>query len=217
MRNANKQGERLVTKDDITIPNFITIMRIVGAVAAALMFMNNIREDIAAYMCIGASILDYFDGWYARKFNQKTKLGAHLDPFADKVLISIIFIVLAHELRLGWFTLFVSIILAREIIITLYRMFVRKRFHRYIHASPLGKMKTAAQCIVGDILLFYIFVRSGDPADHSTMIFIAMMITLFITVDSGLRYLLPSCSDGKKRSLIERIYQWIHGVCTSKV
>ena len=207
----------MISRDDITVPNFITIMRIVGAVAAAFMFMNNIREDLAAFLCIGASILDYFDGWYARRFNQKTKLGAHLDPFADKVLISIILIVLAFELDSGWFTLFVAIILARELIITLYRMFIRKRYHRYIHASLLGKIKTAAQCIVGDILLFYIFVRSGDPSEHSTIIFIAMVLTVLITVDSGLRYILPSCSDGKKRSIIERVYQWIHGLCTSKV
>ncbi|MBD3179579.1 MAG: CDP-diacylglycerol--glycerol-3-phosphate 3-phosphatidyltransferase [Candidatus Latescibacteria bacterium] len=207
----------MVSRADITVPNFITIMRIVGAVAAAFMFMNEIREDLAAFLCIGASILDYFDGWYARKFNQKTRLGAHLDPFADKVLISIVFIVLAFELKSGWFTLCVSVILARELTITIYRMFIRKRYRRYIHASLLGKVKTAAQCVVGDILLFYIFVRSGDPASHSTIIFIAMVLTLFITVDSGLRYLLPSCSDGKKRSVIERVYQWIHGVCTSKV
>lgn len=208
---------RSVSRADLTVPNFLTFMRIVAAIGAALMFMRDFMQEVAAFMCIGASILDYFDGWYARKFHQKSKLGAHLDPFADKVLISIIFIVIAAELSWPWFSLFVAIIIARELVITAYRMIVRRRFGSFIPASMLGKIKTTAQCLVGDLLLFYIYIQAGDPSEHMTLIFITMLFVLFITIDSGLCYILPSCSDGKKRSVLERIYHWLLGFCTSKV
>ncbi len=208
---------RAARREDITVPNFLTILRIAAALVAAVMFMSDYREGWAAFLCIGASILDYFDGWYARKFHQKSRLGAHLDPFADKVLIGTIFIILAGELDWQWFNVFVAIILLREFLITIYRMMVRRRFGSFIPASILGKVKTTAQCLVGDLLLFYIYIQGGEPSRHITLIFVTMTLILFITIDSGLRYLLPSCSDGKKRSVLERVYHWILGLCTSRV
>ncbi|MDZ7859810.1 MAG: CDP-alcohol phosphatidyltransferase family protein [Candidatus Krumholzibacteriota bacterium] len=206
-----------ISRGDFTVPNFLTVLRIMAALFAAVLFIMEREEGIAALMCIGAGILDYFDGWYARKFHQKSKLGAHLDPFADKVLISVIFIFIALELRWLWFSLFVSIILLRELTITAYRRIIRKRYGRFIKANIFGKIKTTVQSIVGDAMLFCIFVIGADPSSHSKVIFIAMLITLFVTVDSGFRYILPSCPDGKKKSLTERIYQWILGLGESKV
>jgi CDP-diacylglycerol--glycerol-3-phosphate 3-phosphatidyltransferase len=169
----------------------------------------NKEKSFAALMCIAAGILDYFDGWYARRFHQTSKIGSHLDPFADKVLIAVIFIFLAIEVRWLWFSIFVSIILAREFAITVYRMVIRKRSGHFTKASIFGKIKTTVQCLVGDMMLFYIFVMGRDLSNHKNLIFVLMLITLFVTVDSGFRYILPSCSDGKRKSLTERIYQWI--------
>jgi len=101
--------------------------------------------------------------------------------------------------------------------ITVYRRIIRKKYGRFIKANIFGKIKTTVQSIVGDAMLFYIFVIEADPSSHSVVIFISMLITLFVTVDSGIRYILPSCSDGKKKSLTERIYQWILGLGESKV
>lgn len=206
-----------ISRDDLTVPNFLTFLRIVSALFAAVLFIATKEKGFAALLCIGAGILDYFDGWYARKFHQTSKLGAHLDPFADKVLISVIFIFLALEVRWLWFSIFVSVILAREIVITVYRMMIRKKFGCFIKASIFGKIKTTVQSIVGDMMLFYIFVLGGDASSHRNLIFIFMLITLFVTVDSGFRYILPSCSDGKKKSLTERLYQWLLGLGASEV
>lgn len=199
----------VVSRDDLTVPNFLTVLRIVSALSAAVLFIINKEEDIAALMCIGAGILDYFDGWYARKFHQTTRLGSHLDPFADKVLITVIFIFLAIEVRWLWFSIFVSIILARELAITVYRIVVRKKYGQFTKASIFGKIKTTIQCFVGDIMIFYIFVMGRAATNHKNIIFVFMLITLLVTVDSGFRYILPSCSDGKKKSLAERLYHWI--------
>lgn len=201
-----------ISRKDLSVPNFMTCLRILMAVAAGILFMRNLLGTTAALLCIAASILDYFDGWYARRFGQATKLGAHLDPFADKVLIAIVFTVLSFRVRWNWFSLLVAMILIREVAITIYRMVWRRRSGQFIPASRLGKLKTTVQCFVGGTLLFHLYIYPKSVPESTAAIFIAMMITFFITIDSGLRYLLPSCSDGKKRSALERLYQLVFGV-----
>jgi CDP-diacylglycerol--glycerol-3-phosphate 3-phosphatidyltransferase len=187
------------------------------AVTAGFFFAMQRHEAIAAALCIMASLLDYFDGWYARKFHQTTRLGAHLDPFADKVLICIIFLTLSLTLRWKWFSFFVCIILVREVIITGYRVYTRRRAGRFIPASMLGKIKTLIQSVVGDLLLFYIFVYPEKMPTNGGLIFVLMACTSFITIDSGLRYLLPTCADGKRRSALERLYQVVLGIRAREV
>jgi CDP-diacylglycerol--glycerol-3-phosphate 3-phosphatidyltransferase len=204
---------RRIERRDITVPNVLTVLRMLMAlVAAYLLISNNGHRRTAAILLLVAMLLDYFDGWYARKFKQTTSLGAHLDPFADKVMIAVIFVTLALNFRTLWFTLFVAVILARELIITIYRWRVHERSGSLVPASRLGKLKTVVQCVVGGSTIFYIYVYPGRMPDNHPVIFAAMLITAFITVDSGLRYVLPRCSDGKKRSVMERLIQHIFGV-----
>ena len=70
---------------------------------------------------------------------------------------------------------------------------------------------------MGGPLIFYIYLYPGMIPENHRMIFVAMLLTTFITVDSGLRYVLPSCSDGKKRSVIERLMQHVFGVGAREV
>ena len=209
---------RRIERRDITVPNVLTVLRMLMAMAAALlMIFGTGRMVIAASLLLVAMLLDSFDGWYARKFHQTTSLGAHLDPFADKVMIAVIFVALALELRSQWFTFFVCVILARELVITLYRWRVHERSGTLVPASLLGKVKTVVQCIVGGSLIFYIYLYPGTiPEDHRA-IFVAMLLTTFVTVDSGMRYVLPSCRDGKKRSVVERLIQHVFGVGAREV
>jgi CDP-diacylglycerol--glycerol-3-phosphate 3-phosphatidyltransferase len=129
----------------------------------------------------------------------------HLDPLADKILIAIVFITIASVLDFIWFTFFVGLLLLREIVITGYRTVRRKRSGKLTPASMMGRIKTFIQCIVGDGLLFYIFIYPQKVPGRSLFLFIIMIVTLSVTLDSGMRYLLPKCSDGKRRSLLERL------------
>lgn len=209
---------RRIERRDITVPNVLTILRMLMAlVAAFLLISGSGYSTMAATLLISSMLLDYFDGWYARKFHQTTSLGAHLDPFADKVMIAVIFITLAVNFRSLWFTLFVTVILAREVVITIYRWRVHEKSGSLVPASPLGKIKTVVQCIVGGSIIFYIYIYPGLIPENHQMIFFAMLVTTFITVDSGLRYVLPSCSDGKKRSVMERLIQHVFGVGAREV
>ena len=202
---------RKIERRDITVPNALTVLRMIMTVAAAFLLAGGESRQVAAFLLLTAMLLDYFDGWYARRFRQTTRLGAHLDPFADKVMMAVIFIALAAELRTQWFALLVAVILTRELTITVYRWVVHERSGTLVPASPLGKIKTLVQCIVGGALIFYIYVYPGRVPESHRIILIAMLVTVFVTVDSGLRYVLPNCRDGKKRSVIERLLMLLFG------
>jgi len=196
----------------ISVPNAMTVIRIVMALVAGWMFAGGTSVHVAAGLCLFASLLDWLDGWYARRFGQVTALGAHLDPAADKILFGVVFGALALSFRWQWFTFLVSVMIAREIAVTVYRSIRRRRTGRYLPASRFGKVKTMTQCLVGNGLLFWVFVYPGAAPERTWVVLVMMLFTTVLTVDSGLRYLLPSCADGKKRSVTERIAQALFGV-----
>lgn len=206
-----------IERRDLTVPNGLTCLRILMAIIAGVMFAMQNHHSMAATICIAASLLDYFDGWYARRFRQTTRLGAHLDPFADKVMVAVIFVTLGFVLRWNWFTVCVVIILAREAVITAFRFYTRRRKGVFIRASRLGKAKTLLQCITGDMLLFYVFIYPEKIPSNVWPIFLVMALVTCITIDSGLRYILPRCADGKRRSAIERLYHMVFGVRAREV
>ena len=78
-----------------TIPNIITFVRIILIpIILYLLFSDNSKVVlVAGLLFIVSSISDYFDGYLARTLNQSSKLGALLDPIADKLLIAAVIIV----------------------------------------------------------------------------------------------------------------------------
>jgi cardiolipin synthase (CMP-forming) len=79
----------------LTIPNFITLVRflLVPAVVFALL-TNEVRWAFAGF--VAAAVSDGVDGFIARQFNQRSELGAYLDPIADKLLLVSVFVVLGY-------------------------------------------------------------------------------------------------------------------------
>ncbi|MEO3998726.1 CDP-alcohol phosphatidyltransferase family protein [Mesorhizobium sp. CAU 1732] len=79
----------------MTIPNFITIMRFLLVPAIIYALINDNREW--ALICfVVAGVSDGIDGFIARHFNQRSELGAYLDPMADKLLLVSVFVVLGY-------------------------------------------------------------------------------------------------------------------------
>ncbi len=100
----------------ITIPNAITLIRIF-LVPVFVMTVVYKRFEYALYVFILAAITDALDGLIARLKNQKTRLGAFLDPLADKLLLLTAFLSLTFlEIIPKWLTV---IIISRDIIVIL--------------------------------------------------------------------------------------------------
>src|SRR5690606_28917005 len=81
------------TAISVTIPNLITILRLLLVPAVVLAMLDG-RWDWAFAGFLVAGISDGVDGFIARQFNQRTRLGAYLDPMADKLLLVSVFVVL---------------------------------------------------------------------------------------------------------------------------
>src|SRR5438046_2890748 len=97
-----------------TVPNQITFLRL-GFLPFFLILMSYEKYKWALLVLVFAGFSDGIDGLIARKFNQRSSLGAYLDPIADKLLLSSSFIVLAFEKQIAWWL--TILILSRDLLI----------------------------------------------------------------------------------------------------
>ena len=75
----------------MNIPNTLTLLRIVLIPVFVLVFYLPFSwsNEVACVIFIIAAVTDIFDGYLARRLNQLSKLGAFLDPVADKLMIAV--------------------------------------------------------------------------------------------------------------------------------
>lgn len=144
---------------DWKLPNILSLSRVIIAPVFLIFFLS---EDLALQqfsivLYLLGSITDYYDGYFARKFNQVSSFGKFVDPLADKLHTSAAFIafVLLNIVPL-WM---VVIILIRDFGTTFLRILHKKEFK----TSFIAKLKTALQFIfIGTVLLF-IYVKDMYP------------------------------------------------------
>ena len=143
-------GNRNVT---LTVPNALTVLRIVMALVAAACFVLERHQGTAVLLCIAAALLDIFDGWYARRFSQCSHLGEHLDPLADKLLMAVVYGVIAIRLGNPLVWVLIGLIGLRELGMTVFRSYSLRRHRRFIPANRWGKFKMLLQSTVGLTIL----------------------------------------------------------------
>ena len=81
------------------LPNILTYGRIVAVplVAGLILWGGNEARGAALLIYVLAAISDFFDGYLARLWKQQSSLGRMLDPIADKVLVSVVLLVLCAD------------------------------------------------------------------------------------------------------------------------
>ena len=141
-----------------------------------------IEHLVGALIFIFASVTDWIDGYYARKYNLVTNLGKFLDPLADKLLVSAALIVLVElQLAASWI---VIIIISREFAVTGLRLILAGT-GEVVAANMLGKIKTWTQIIAVSALLLHNIPFELISFDFAT---IALWISMFFTIWSGWDY-----------------------------
>lgn len=138
-----------------TLPNFLTVLRLLAAPGVAVMFLYFHRpwaDWFALTLFVGAAITDWFDGYLARLWKQESKFGAMLDPIADKAMVLIAIMVLTGYNGMNpWLILPATIILFREVFVSGLREYLGARAG-LLTVTKLSKWKTTAQMVAIAVL-----------------------------------------------------------------
>lgn len=206
----------------MNLPNKLTLFRIILVPIMVIISFFNIPGSLLGIsttmliLCaifIIASITDKLDGYLARKNNQVTTFGKFLDPLADKILVLSALVILVEYGKIpSWIPI---IVLAREFIVSGYRLIAVEKGGKVISASIWGKLKTVTQ-MIGIIFAFldkfnfgeFIFRVStqAEAQINSVSIYmttgqyiiniittIVLTLSVIATIFSGINYL----KDGK--------------------
>lgn len=139
------------------VPNILTVLRLLAAPAVAVMFFSFARpyaDWFALVLFVTAAITDWFDGYLARIWKQETKLGAMLDPIADKAMVVIALMVIigySDTSWTPWLVLPATFILFREVFVSGLREFLGDTAGT-LKVTQLAKWKTTLQMVAIAVL-----------------------------------------------------------------
>lgn len=132
----------------MTVPNILTIMRLLAAPGVAVLFLFFARpwaDWFALVLFVLAAATDWIDGYLARAWKQETKLGAMLDPIADKAMVVIaLMVIVGYSSMSPWLVLPTTIILFREVFVSGLREFLGDTAGT-LKVTKLAKWKTTTQ------------------------------------------------------------------------
>lgn len=138
-----------------TLPNTLTVLRLLAAPGVAVMFLYFHRpwaDWFALALFVGAAITDWFDGYLARLWHQESKFGAMLDPIADKAMVVIAIMVLTGYSGMNpWLILPATVILFREVFVSGLREYLGAAAST-LKVTTLAKWKTTAQMVAIAVL-----------------------------------------------------------------
>lgn len=166
-----------------TVPNQLTFLRL-GFLPFFIIFVYYERYGWALTVLTAAALSDLLDGLLARVLNQKSALGAYLDPIADKLLLSSSFFILAVRGRIEWWL--TILVFSRDVLILIAAAVILAVVgYRPFPPSIYGKATTGAQII-------FVFVAITAGAFEAKWLDglrdVAVFIVAAFTVLSGLHY-----------------------------
>ena len=188
----------------MNLANKLTICRIILVPIMAIIPYLNLQGDflgmpimylLMELIFIVASITDKLDGYIARSRNQVTTFGKFLDPLADKILVLTAMVLLVELGKIpAWIPV---IVLAREFLVSGYRLIAVEKGGKVIAASIWGKLKTVTQMIAIILVMFdknafwdcFRGGLTGVDFGINLVATILLLISTFATIFSGIDYM----------------------------
>ena len=164
------------------IPNLISALRIILVIPAAWLMLVS-RFDMALAVILIAGLSDGLDGYLARRFRWRSRLGGLLDPLADKLLILAVYATLGWLALLPWWL--VALVLLRDVVIVTgavaYHVLVAS-----LEAEPsfISKFNTVAQILLGLVVI----AMQIEPFMPSQGVWLLMGLVTVTTLASGIDY-----------------------------
>jgi cardiolipin synthase len=185
---------RRTAKGSLSVPNILTCARIAAIpVVIGCIYAQSIMDGplwlrwVALAVFIAAAVTDFFDGYYARIWNQQSAFGRMLDPIADKLLVASCLLMLAADGIIHGWTLWAAIvILCREILVSGLREYLAA-LRVSVPVSKVAKWKTTAQLIAIGFLL------AGEAGDQvlpftTQLGLLLLWISALVTIYTGYDY-----------------------------
>lgn len=158
-----------------TLPNLLTVTRLVAAPMVAMVFVlfpRGMADWVAMGLFMAAAATDWLDGRLARSWGQVSRFGAMLDPIADKAIVVIaLAVIMGLSGMAGWILIPAAVILFREVFVSGLREFLGD-VAGTLKVTQLAKWKTMVQMLAITVLLakggfeHMLYARSAgmDPA-----------------------------------------------------
>jgi len=170
----------------MNIPNIVTLIRIAIIPLLVIVFYLPFESSgvAAAIIFLLACSTDWLDGYLARTLNQASRLGAFLDPVADKLIVVVALVLVVGEKGIPFLAVPAAVIIGREIAISALREWMAEVGKRAsVAVSIIGKVKTAMQMAALTLLLAY-------PPDSNSwlgivgcsLLYLAAVLTLWSMV-----------------------------------
>ena len=188
----------------MNLPNKLTIFRIILVPIMVIIPYLNLQGSFYGLpytyfwmllIFIVASITDKLDGYIARSRKQVTTFGKFLDPLADKILVLSALILLVELDKIpAWIPI---IVLAREFLVSGYRLVAVEKGGKVIAASIWGKLKTVTQMLAIILIMFdknafaqcFNGTLSGAEFGLNIISTIMLIISVIATIFSGIDYM----------------------------
>ncbi len=185
-----------VSSKVVNVPNALSMLRLLLAIVVGLLIeLGHYLPAMIAF--IVAASTDFIDGWWARRFNQITKLGRILDPFVDKIIITAALIALVGVAGSHVQAWMVTLIIGREFLVTSLRAMVEGQGGDF-SARWLGKWKMVFQCAA--VVACLLMLDQGGMTAAAWLSWTAtalLWIAVAITLASGVDYVLQAMKVGR--------------------
>ncbi len=178
----------------VNVPNLLSLARIPLAIALFVCIVHQ-AWLIGLVLFLLATVTDWLDGWWARKYGPLTLVGRNLDPLADKILVCGTFIYLIPVPEAAILPWMVTVIVCRELLVTGIRGMVEATGQKF-GADWFGKLKMGLQCgvLIGVLLLQWL--RTIPTPDLLALLEPVQLVLLWAmlaaTIGSGLQYVVKA-------------------------
>jgi cardiolipin synthase len=169
---------------ELNLPNLITLGRLLS-VPLAVWLIIEARYGVAFWIFVGAGISDALDGYIAKRFDRRTRLGALLDPIADKALLVGVYVTLGIAGQLPHW-LVILVVLRDVLILGGFALIQATTAPQHLGPLFVSKVNTSVQIA----LVGFVLARLGLGIDEGTVTAILIAAAALTTVLSGLSYLL---------------------------
>jgi CDP-diacylglycerol---glycerol-3-phosphate 3-phosphatidyltransferase len=171
------------------VPNTLTWIRIAAIPLIVVLFYAPYTwaDPAAGLLFAAAGITDSLDGYFARRLGQTSRLGAFLDPVADKLIVAVALVLLVSKDPRAFIVLTAAVTIGREIAVSALREWMAEiGQRRKVAVSQLGKYKTTLQ-IIGLSMMLYRRDLIGMPTYLVGVVF--TVVAAVLTLSSMVAYL----------------------------